>query len=264
MALGCKACFWLNKLSQQQESKGWGWSYLYLSHPWHFTVNSGCFFETRNAHPTCTPPYQNLFWDPWWEIPQCHTSLLFLTGSFCLKKVVVSSSQPQTFLKSLPSAQQNLSLSPGLHNVTAGALVLSSVNNCIHFCILRTQNRMQWLPVGLRFSSELANLIIQESSFGLSQYYDTLLLHPGAKSCKQWGCIWNRKGKGKGQAAAAFLPTEQTLALRHTYGFGFVWREDGLEQDRYHEEVSFLCSLPQTLLLQMLGGSISFPVPKLH
>lgn len=97
---------------------------------------------------------------------------------------------------------------------------------CIHFVFSeqlysllysqRTQNRMQWLPAGLRYSWELANLIIQESSFSLSQCYDTLLLHPGAKSCKQWGCIWNRKGKG--QAAPAFLPTEQTLALRSAYG----------------------------------------------
>lgn len=143
---------------------------------------------------------------------------------------------------------------------------------CIHFVFSeqlysllyfqRTQNRMQWLPARLRYSWELANLIIQESSLSLSQCYDTLLLHLGATSCKQWGCIGNRKGKG--QAAAAFLPTEQTLALRSTYGFGFVWREGGLEQNRYHAEVSFLCSLPQTLVLQMLGGSISFLVPKLH
>ena len=65
---------------------------------------------------------------------------------------------------------------------------------------------MQWLLARLRYSWELANLIIQKS-FCLSQCYDKLLLDLGAKSHKQWGCTWNRKGRWdvvcKEQAAAA-------------------------------------------------------------
>lgn len=61
-----------------------------------------------------------------------------------------------------------------------------------------------------------------------------------------------------------YLPSEQGLAPRSN---GLVLSEGRmiLEQDSYHAgEVYFQCSLPQTLVLQMLSESICFQVPKLH
>lgn len=88
-------------------------------------------------------------------------------------------------------------------------------------------------------SWERANLIIQKSSFSLSQCYDKLLLDLGAQSCQQWACVLKRKGRWnavpKEEAAALSAPPEHTLALRSAQELGFVWSKEGL-QEGYHAE----------------------------
>lgn len=166
-------------------------------------------------------PYQNLF--------EMHVEkFLSVTPKFCsffrsfrlnMKKVNISYSSSWCW--------QNL-----VYGLVCRRRWLQMHLFCLQWALLyswKTWSRMQVTGQAV-LSRERANLIIQKSPFSLSQCYEKLLLDLRARSCQQWGCVLNRKGRWdavpKEGAAALSAPWTHTSPEECSRaGFCLKWGE---------------------------------------
>lgn len=83
----------------------------------------------------------------------------------------------------------------------------------------------------------------------------------GLRAGSSEAVFWRWDALPKGQAAVLSAPWKHTSPEE-----GWVLSEArrGYKKATMQRKLFFLHSFPQTLVLQMLGGSICFPVPKLH